>query len=741
MSQHFATCTLCEAICGIVVDTDGDRVTRIRGDAEDPFSRGHICPKAAALQDLHEDPDRLKKPMRRDGERWIEMEWDEALDLVARRLREVQAQHGKDAVGVYQGNPSVHSLGAILFGAPLVRALRTRNRFSATSVDQLPQMLAAYAMFGHQLLLPIPDIDRTDHLLIFGANPVVSNGSLMTAPDVAKRIDAIRARGGRVVVLDPRRTETAEIADAHHFVRPGRDALVLAAMVRTLFEEGLIRTGSLTPHLVGTSDVRSAVEPFSPERVAPACGVPADTIRTLARDFAKAERAVCYGRVGLCTQDFGGLGAWLVNVLHALTSRLDSEGGAMFTRPAIDVVGRNLAGRGHFGKWKSRVRGLPEFAGELPSAALAEEIDTPGEGQIRAMVTMAGNPVLSTPNGARLDRALAGLDFMVSVDIYVNETTRHAHVILPPTTALERDHYDVIFHALAIRNTARFSPAVFPKPEGARHDWEILTDLTARIRAAKGGIAGLQARAEAAAIRTLGPRRIVDIALRTGTYGASFLPGREGLSLKHLLVNPHGVDLGALAPSLPGALKTRDKRVHLAPRLFLEDVPRLEAALAEGANRTGLSEEASRTGQSEEASRTGLSEGAGPELSLIGRRQLRSNNSWMHNSLRLVKGPRRCTLRMSPADARSRSLSPGDRVRVRSRTGTLEVDLEISDEMMPGVVSLPHGWGHDRPGVQLRVATAHPGASLNDLTDELRVDALSGTSDFVVPVTVERANP
>ena len=715
MSQHFATCTLCEAICGIVVDTDGERVTKIRGDAEDPFSRGHICPKAAALQDLHEDPDRLKKSMRRDGERWIEMDWHEALDLVVRRLREVQSQHGKDAVGVYQGNPSVHSLGAILFGAPFVRALRTKSRFSATSVDQLPQMLAAHAMFGHQLLLPIPDIDRTDHLLIFGANPVVSNGSLMTAPDVARRIDAIRARKGRVVVLDPRRTETAEIADAHHFVRPGKDALVLAAMVRTLFEEGLIRTGSLTPHLLGTADVRAAIEPFSPERVAPATGVAAETIRTLARDFAKAERAVCYGRVGLCTQDFGGLGAWLVNVLNVLTCRLDHEGGAMFTRPAIDIVGRNLAGRGHFAKWKTRVRGLPEFAGELPSAALAEEIDTPGEGQIRAMVTMAGNPVLSTPNGARLARALAGLDFMVSVDIYINETTRHAHVILPPTTALERDHYDVIFHALAIRNTARFSPAVFPKPEGTRHDWEILTDLTARIRATQGGVSALRARAEAAAIRKLGLRRMVDVALRTGPYGAKFVPGREGLSLKTLLDDPHGVDLGPLAPSIPGALKTRDRRIHLAPSVFLGDVPRLEAALAKEASR--------------------------PELSLIGRRQLRSNNSWMHNSLRLVKGPRRCTLQMSPVDAEARSLSHGERVRVTSRTGMLEVDLEVTNAMMPGVVSLPHGWGHDRPGVQLRVASAHPGASLNDLTDEARTDALSGTSDFVVPVTVERANP
>lgn len=713
--RKFATCTLCEAICGIVVETDGDRVASIRGDAEDPFSRGHICPKAAALKDLHEDPDRLRRPVKRDGDRWVEIDWDEAFDLVVRRLREVQAQHGRDSVGVYQGNPNVHSLGAMLFGPSFVRALRTKSRFSATSADQLPQMLAAHAMFGHQLLLPIPDIDRTDHLLIFGANPVVSNGSLMTAPDVTKRIGAIRARGGRVVVLDPRRTETADVADAHHFVRPGRDALVLFAMIHTLFAEGLVRTGRVSPFVIGAGEIRKAAEAFPPERVAEASGVPAETIRTLARDFARAERAVCYGRVGLCTQDFGGLGAWLVNVLNVLTARLDAPGGAMFTKPALDIVGMNLIGRGHFAKWKSRVRGLPEFGGELPVAALSEEIETPGEGQIRAMVTSAGNPVLSSPNGGRLDRALASLEFMVSIDFYVNETTRHAHVILPPTAALERDHYDAVFHALAIRNTARFSPAVFPKPEGTRHDWEIFTELAERLRAAKGGLAGLRAHAESAVIRKLGPRAVVDLGLRLGPYGGKLVPLRRGLSLSELTANPHGVDLGALQPCLPGRLQTKDRRVHLAPEVFLGDVPRLERVLAEG--------------------------GGVAALSLIGRRSLRSNNSWMHNSPRLVKGPRRCTLKMSPPDAQARSLAHGERVRVRSRAGTIEVDLEVTGEMMPGVVSLPHGWGHDRPGVQLRVASAHAGASLNDLTDEASVDELTGTSDFVVPVTVERASP
>lgn len=716
MSQrHFATCTLCEAICGIVVETEGDRVTSIRGDDEDPFSRGHICPKAAALADLHEDPDRLKRPLLRDGTGWRETDWDEAFDLVAARLREVQAHHGRDAVAVYQGNPTVHSLGAMLFAPAFVRSLRTKNKFSATSADQLPHMLAAWAMFGHQLFLPIPDLDRTDHLLIFGANPVVSNGSLMTAPDVARRIEAITARGGRVVVVDPRRTETAKIASEHHFVRPGRDALVLFAMVHTLFAEGLVRTGRVSPLLDGTGDVRRAAERFSPERVAPAAGMPAETIRRLARDLARAERAVCYGRVGLCTQELGGLGAWLVNVLNVLTGRLDAPGGAMFTKPALDIVGDRLLHAGSFGRWRSRVRGLPEFGGELPVAVLAEEIEAPGDGQIRALVTSAGNPVLSSPNGRRLDRALASLDFMVSVDVYVNETTRHAHVILPPTGPLERDHYDAVFHAIAIRNTARFSPAVFEKSEGARHDWEIFAALTERLGGGKGAFGRLRSRAEGAVTRRLGPRGIVDLGLRLGPYGGKLSPLTKGLSLRRLRESPHGVDLGPLEPCLPGRLPSRDRRIHLAPEVFLADVPRLDRVVEQAA-----------------------SEGAG--LLLIGRRSLRSNNSWMHNSVRLVKGPRRCTLKMNPGDAGARSLAHGDRVRVTSRAGSVVVELDVSDEMMPGVVSLPHGWGHDRPGVQLRVAAEHAGASINDLTDELSVDELSGTAVLNgVPVTVERA--
>jgi anaerobic selenocysteine-containing dehydrogenase len=693
-------------MCGVVIESDARGITTIRGDREDPFSQGHICPKAMGLKDVHEDPDRLRRPMKREGSEWRTMEWDEAFDEVARRLREVAERHGHDAVAVYQGNPTVHNYGSLLFSPTFVRALRTKSRFSATSVDQLPQMLASLLMFGHQLLLPVPDVDRTQHMLILGANPAVSNGSLMTAPGIARRLEAIRARGGRVVLIDPRRTETAELVDAHHFIKPGSDALLLLALIHVVFDEGRVALGRLGAFTDGLDAVAQLARRFSPERVEGAVGIAAATIRTIARDFAAAERAVCYGRVGICTQDFGGVASWLVNVLNIVTGNFDREGGAMFTHPAVDIVSITAKAhqKGHFGRYKSRVRGLPEFGGELPVAVLAEEIDTPGEGQIRALVTSAGNPVLSTPNGARLDRALAGLDLMVSIDFYLNETTRHAHYILPPTFALEHDHYDLVFHALAVRNTAKYSPPLAPRPEHARHDWEIFNELTWRI-ADSGALAQLKARAQATALARLGPRGLLELGLRAGPYGLLSRGPGKGVRLRVLDQSPHGVDLGPLRPSFPERLYTKGRRIELAPAQLLADVDRLE--------RERLDAAASSAG-----------------LELIGRRELRTNNSWLHNSARLVKGPPRCTLQMNPADAKARGLATGRLVTVTSRVGSVTVALDVTTDVMPGVVSLPHGWGHGRPGVRMAVAQAHPGASINDLTDEARVDSLSGNASF-----------
>lgn len=699
--RTFITCPLCEAMCGLAIETAGPRITSIRGDESDTFSRGHICPKAVALQDLHEDPDRLRRPVKRVGDEWKEIGWAEAIDIVVRELKAVRAKHGRDAIAVYLGNPTVHSLGAMLFAPAFVKSLHTRNRYSATSLDQLPSHLASLWMFGHPLLIPVPDLDRTDFFLVLGANPAVSNGSLMTAPDVARRLGEIRSRGGRVVVVDPRRTETADIAREHHFIRPGTDALLLLALLNVVFAEGLAKLGRLAGFTDGVAELRQLAARFSPERVAPATGIPADTTRALARDFARTSRAVAYGRVGISTQEFGSLSCWLVNVLNAVTGHLDGPGGSMFTRPAIDLLrgGGTYGGSGRFARWKSRVRGLPEFAGELPVATLADEMETPGTGQVRALVTHAGNPVLSAPNGARLDRAIAGLDFFVAIDFYVNETTRHAHVILPPTAALEREHYDLVFHALAIRNSAKYSPALFPKPAGAMHDWQILNALTWRLEHG-GPWRRLRARVRAMVLDFMGPRGMIDRGLKAGPYSAT------GLSIGQLDRAPHGVDLGALEPCLPQRLRTDDQRLQLAPAALLADIARLEAAMGS------------------------MSAPRGDALALISRRDLRSNNSWMHNSARLVRGKRRCTLFMHPSDAAQRGLADAARVMVTSRVGSVEAELELTDAMMPGVVCLPHGWGHDRPGVKLAVARAHGGVSVNDLTDDAQLDALTGNAAF-----------
>lgn len=598
-------------------------------------------------------------------------------------------------MAVYQGNPSVHNYGLMTHSNYFLGLLKTRNRFSATSVDQLPHHLVSQQMYGHGLLIPIPDIDHTDFMLVLGGNPLASNGSIMTVPDVEKRLKALKARGGRLVVVDPRRSETAAIADRHLFIRPGQDAALLLGILNTLFEENL---GRPTPLPVdGLERVREAVAVFDAESMSVRCGVPAESIRQLARDFAAAERAVCYGRMGVSTQAFGTLCQWLVQLINLVTGNLDRVGGALCTSPALDLVASTSGG--HFGRWRSRVSGLPEYGGELPVAALAEEILGEGEGQVRALVTVAGNPVLSTPNGRRLEQALDGLEFMLSIDLYINETTRYADLILPPTAPLEHDHYDTTFNVFAVRNVTRFNEAVLPRPEGALHDWEIFVGL-ARAFAARNGLELKP---------TLEPQQMIDLGLRAGAYGDR---SEHRLSLATLREHPHGIDLGPLRPNLAPRLKTVGQRIQAAPPLFVDDLQRFAAQPLP----------------------------ASDQLLLIGRRHVRSNNSWMHNYHRLVKGKPRHQLLMHPRDLEGRGLVDGQRVRVRSRVGSVEVEVAASSEMMPGVVSLPHGWGHARPGVQLAIARAQAGASANDLTDERHLDLLSGNAALNgLPVEVEAA--
>src|SRR6478735_4008341 len=695
-----AACNLCEAICGLELTIEdrpeGPKVVSIRGNAEDPLSRGHICPKGVALADVYEDPDRLRRPVKRVGDDWVEIGWDEALDLTADGLARAVNEHGRDAIGIYFGNPNAHYLGAQTHGSGMIRSLRTRNKFSASSVDQVPHQFVAWQLFGHQLMIPIADIDRTSYFLVFGANPMASNGSLMTTPDFPNRLRELKKRGGRMVVFDPRRTETAKVADEHHFVRPGTDAVVLLSMLNVLLEEDLTDP---PPYVRGTESVRVAVAEFTPEHAERLSGVSAEVIRRTTREFAAADGAAAYGRMGLSTQGFGTICQWAIQCLNILSGNFDREGGVLFTEPAVDIVGKAIVGRGHHDVWRSRVRGLPEFGGELPVSTLREEIETPGEGQIRAMLTSAGNPVLSTPDGRRLGEAFDGLDFMACVDIYLNETTRHADVVLPPTTALEREQYDLVFHSLAVRNTARFTPPVFEKPEGAMHDWEIFREIALRVAARLDRKKPLA--------KTLVER--VSLSLSPTVLVTALLALGRRTSMRALRANPAGVDLGPLRTTMPGRLQTRDKLIHLAPDLVIADLSRLRESIQAPVD---------------------------DELLLIGRRHQRDNNSWMHNSTRLTRGRTRHQLLMHPDDLASRGLSDGAPVLISSRVGKVTTEVRATDDMMPGVVSLPHGYGHQVGGTRMAHAATVAGVSINDLTDPERLDVSGNAAFSGVPVTV-----
>jgi anaerobic selenocysteine-containing dehydrogenase len=743
-------CPLCEACCGLSLTVSGTgaqaRVIAIRGDEQDVFSHGYLCPKAVALKDLEDDPDRLRMPLiKRDG-RFVEASWDEAYAEIARRLPPLLAEHGRDALAFTLGNPNVHRLGLSLYGQRLMRAAGSRNVFSASTLDQMPRQLASGWMYGHALTVPVPDIDRCDFLLMLGANPMASNGSMWTVPDFRGRAKAMRARGGRLVVIDPRRSETAAIADEHHFIRPGTDVFLLLGMLHAVFDEGLVQPGRLGDFLAagdtGVEALQAAVAPYTPESMAARCGVPAETQRALVRRLAAAPRAAVYSRIGSSTQRFGTLNSVLIDALNILTGHLDREGGAMFPQAAAfaaNTQGKPGIGRGMVtGRTHSRVSGAPEVLGEYPTGCLAEEIETGGPGQVRALISVASNPVLSAPNGARIAQALGRLDFMVSIDIYLNETTQHADVILPGRSNFEEPHYDVSFPQLSCRNHARYSAPVFPARPGTHGEWEALLRMAAILRGEPGAdlpgfdlaafddrlladdlrrqAAGLPDELQAAMLDALGdtpgPERLLDLALRAGPHGDRFGQKPGGLSLAALKAAPHGVDLGALKPRLPAILRTPSGKIELWPAPVAAELAAVDAALREPP----------------------------PELVVVGRRDVRSNNSWMHNLPTLAKGPERCTALLHPDDAARHGVRAGDRVRLQGSGGrSIELPATLSDEMMPGVVSVPHGWGHDQPGAKLGVAAQRPGANLNDLLDERLRDPLSGTSVLNgVAVTLSR---
>jgi anaerobic selenocysteine-containing dehydrogenase len=716
--QKFRTCNVCEAMCGLVMTVDGGRITDVRADPEDVFSRGHICPKGPAMREVYEDPDRVRHPLRRTASGgWEEISWKEALDEAASRLGDIRARHGANAIGVYFGNPVAHNHGALTTVYGFIKAIGTKNRFDANSQDANPKLFASLQMFGDQLSLLLPDVDRTAYLLMLGANPAASNGSVMTLGDVKGRLLGIRERGGRIVLVDPRRTESAKWASEHHFIRPGGDAAFLAALLHVVFAENLVDERALEEVATGLPELRAQVLPFAPDRVAAAIGIEAATIQRIAREFAAAPTAVAYGRVGTCQNEFGAVASWLIESLNVVTGNFDRAGGAMFSSPAVDIakLGRKLVGSS-YGRWRSRVRGLPEFGGQLPASVMAEEMETPGEGQIRAFVCVAGNPVLSTASGERLAAALAKLELCVAVDYYLNETTRHAHLVLPPTHALERGHYDLAFHALSVRNTVKWSePVVAPEP-GALEDWEILYELGMRLGGMRLGLGGKlvdgAARWAWKGGMRLSPERVIDIAMRTGPYGDRFLPGHKGLSLRKVKKAVHGIDLGPMRPSRKERVLLPGHKVDLAPAVLVADAPRALRWVDE--HRAG-------------------------GLVLIGRRHLRTNNSWMHNCTSLVKGPDRSALLMNPTDADRLHLKEGQTVRVTSRVGTVTARVERTADMMPGVVSLPHGYGHGAAAAHLSIAGSVQGPNINAITDAGLLEPLTGTAVLSgVPVTVEQ---
>jgi len=725
----YRICPLCEACCGLEVKVEGPRIASVRGDEADVFSAGFICPKGVALKELHDDPDRLRSPLVKREGRFVEVTWDEAFAEVERRLVPLIERHGRDAVAVALGNPVAHKMGLLLYVPRLIRALGTQNIFSASTLDQMPKQLSVGLMFGTWFSVPVPDIERCDFLLMLGANPMASNGSLWTVPDFRGKARAMHARGGRLVVVDPRRTETAAVANQHLFIRPGTDVFFLLGLVHTLFDEGLVRLRALAPHVAGLDALREAVLPFAPERMAARCGIEAATLRELARALAASERAAVYGRIGTCTQAYGTLCSWLVDVLNVLGGHLDQPGGAMFPKAAAFAANtRGKPGQGQgvtTGRRRSRVSGAPEVLGEFPMTCLAEEIETPagadGRSPVRALVTLAGNPVLSAPNGARLSRALDSLEFMLSVDIYLNETTRHADVILPGLSPFEESHYDVAFPQFSYRNHARYSAPVFEPAEDRPAEWQILLKLAA-IAQGKGAGADVQALDDAllteelqrsagaaagavfqAVSRWQGPERLLDLGLRSGPYGDQFGASPQGLTLAKVLEQPHGQDLGALAPRIPEVLRTPSGKIELAPQALLDDLQRVSLDL----------------------------QAVDPvaDLVVIGRRDMRSNNSWLHNLPLLAKGPDRCMAIVHPADAARHGVQNGARATLTGAQGRqVQVQVHVSDEVMSGVVCLPHGWGHDLAGTRQQVAAVRPGANLNALLDDSLRDPLSGNA-------------
>lgn len=730
MSQlHYRTCHLCETMCGIEVEHDGEQVLAIRGDKNDVLSQGNICPKATGIQDIHNCPDRLKKPLKRvrknpaeksHDDDWVEIEWDEAIEYAASGLARIQNQHGRDSIGSYFGRSTAHNIGTLLAVAPMQKIMGTRNIYTGSTVDQMPHNFVWHHMLGHQFLCTIPDINRTDYYLMLGTNPKVSNGAQMsTGANTWKKLNAIRERGGKCVLVDPRRTESAKYMDEHHFIRPHADSMLLIGIIQTIFAKGLAKPGRMAGHINGWNEIEPLVNQFDLDRIAEITTIPRDDIERIALEFASAKRPVCYGRTGISMVQFAGLTQWLMQTLNVIVGSMDEIGGMMFPKPAITSLPLT---KSSWDSYRSRVRGRPEFSGEFPLVILGEEIMTPGEGQIRGLLGLAGNMVLSMADGHHSEKALQALEFYVAVDPYLNETTRFADIILPPCGPLEKGHYDMFYHLYDTINWSKYSQPLFTTEQSKWTDFEIFTELMGRfatIRTRNPIKKFLFSCAHKLVRTTLTAERIVAMGIRMGPYGKGLNPfKKDALSLQKLKDNPQGIFLGDLEYTFPEGLYTQDKKINLAPEVFVNDLPRLKAFFVEG----GM--EAERV-ESEF------------DLQIISRLTNRTLG-WMHHSYRLIKGKNPCELMINPADADARGITADSLVSVTSRAGQIQMPVTITDEMMPGVVCMPHLWGHNRKNTRQQVANANPGVSMNDITDVTTYDELTGNAIVNgVPVKVE----
>jgi formate dehydrogenase len=688
--QHTTFCRICEAACGMVATVEDGRITKLRPDRDHPLSQGEACPKGVAMLEVHDDPDRVLHPMRRraDGEGFERVSWREAIADIGTRLRAVRDEHGGDAIGWYMGNPGAFSYSHPLWVKGFVDALGSKHYYTASSQDVSNRFAASALLYGSPALLPIPDLNRTKFLLVVGANPLVSHGSVLTAPRIRHQLDEIVERGGRVVVVDPRRSETARQYE-HVPVQPDSDAQLLLSLLHVIFDEHLEDTAAITEQSTGTQLLRNAAAEHPPEATESATGVPADTVRALARDIAAAESAAIYGRTGSCLGRHGTLVSFLLDALGLVTGNLDRPGGLVFGRPviALDEVAHR-GGLDSYGKVHSRIGGFPDVLGAMPASLMAEEITTPGDGQMHALFVSAGNPVMSVPDGDKLTRALVELDLLVSIDLYVNETNKHADYVLPAATFLEREDLPIAFLGFYTTPFIQWTePVVAPRGE-ARDEWETIDDIAGELGIVPLPIPQLRMLGRRLT-RWLTPQRLVELLLRTSAQGDLFGLRRGKLNLDVLRKHPSGivVDEQIATGVLRKRIYTRDKRVNLQPQQLREALDRLRDL-------------------------GGADSGGEFPLRLIGLRELRSHNSWMHNSPMLMRGKRTHAARVHPDDAVAHGLSDGGGVRITSKHGSLEVAVKVTDEIVAGTVALPHGWGH-HGGWQ--VANAAGGANSNVL--------------------------